>query len=764
MMIRAVLVMILLWFGSVGVWAQDQGQSLGELARKERERKKAQSRPNIVITNDGVQQNPGLDTPAQSKPIAQQPAMPWDLNKYPGLLPELGKFAEKLQHDIQFPPARTESHLLSLLPYSSAGYAAFSNYGDAIREALKMFREELQQSAVLRDWWQHGELAEAGPKIEHSLEKLSELHQYLGEEIVISGSLESQNPGLLIVAEIRKPGLKEFLQDTITDLAGGTKPGVRVFDLQDLASAKDTDLPPSLFVLVRPDFVAAAADVAALRRFNARLESHSGEFVSTPFGRRVAKEYEGGVTFLAAADLERILKQATPDAKQQATFQESGLADLKYFIWEHKKIAGQMVSQSELSFSAPRHGVASWLAKSGPLNSLDFVSPKAMLVGSVLLTEPSKIFESTKALLSTSNSNPFAALASFEQMMQLSLKDDLLGSLGGELTLELDSFTPTEVVWRAILKVKDASRLQQKLATLLTAMHLQTQQFDDGGIPYHTVRIPSPKAALEISYAFVDGYLIIGSSREIVAESVRLHQAGESLGKSKKLLASLPSGHSLEASALLYQDPIAMATARSRQAAPATAAFPAQFLKAATPTVVWIYGEDNAIRETSSSGAYDLGAALVVAAIAVPNLMRSRSAANEASALASLRSVNGAQMTYAMMYSKRGFAPDLATLGISPLGRGAESEGRAGLLDQSLGNASCTADAWCTKSGFRFQVTTVCKQQPCREYVVVATPVDIYTGSRSFCSTSDGVIQFKIGLPSTLPVSVADCRAWPSLK
>ena len=696
---------------------------------------------------------------AQSGPVAQQPAMPLDLIKYPELLPELGKFAEKIQH-IRFPPPRTDSRLLSLLPNSSVGYAAFSNYGDAIQQSLKLFQEELQQSAALRDWWQHGDLAEAGHKISDSLEKLSELHQYLGDEIVISASLENQGPGLLIVAEVRKPGLKEFLQGAITALADGTKLGVRVFDMQDLARANDTASPrQGLVVLVRSDFVVAATNVAALRRFNARLASHSSELASTAFGQRVTKEYEGGATVLAAADLSRILKQAP----QQAAFQETGFADLEYLVWDHKEIAGQTITEAEFSFSAPRRGIASWLAKSGPLNSLDFVSPKAMMVGSVLLTEPSQIFQFLKELSSASPSNPFAALTLYEQILRFSVKDDLLGNLGGEVTLEVDNFAPPNVAWKAILKVKDTNRLQQTLNRLLTATHMGERQFDDGGVTYHTIRIPAAQP-VEIGYAFVDGYLILGSSREGVAESVRLHRAGESLGKSKALLASLPPGHSLEASGLFYQDPIAMAAARARLVAPAMPGSPAQFLQEAATKAVWVYGEDKAIRETSTSGAYDLGAALVVAAIAVPNLLRSRIAANEASAAGSLRSVNTAEATYATIYPKSGFAPDLASLGGAPLGRGAASEDHAGLLNESLANSSCIGDAWCTKSGFRFQVTTICKGQPCREYVAAAIPVDTSSGSRSFCSTSDGLIRYRNGIPPTLPVSAADCRSWPQLQ
>ena len=143
-------------------------------------------------------------------------------------------------------------------------------------------------------------------------------------------------------------------------------------------------------------------------------------------------------------------------------------------------------------------------------------------------------------------------------MLNLSLKDDLLSTLGGEVTLEADSVAPPKPVWKAILSVRDTSRLQQTLNTLLAAAHIEAEKFDADGVTYSTVHIPSSTPPLEIGYAFVDGHLILASDRETVAEAVRLHKTGESLGKSKTFLAALPEGHSLEASAMLYQDPIAI--------------------------------------------------------------------------------------------------------------------------------------------------------------------------------------------------------------
>ena len=702
---------------------------------------------------------------AQASP-AGQPDMPWskDLKKYPGLLPEVGRLVDKLQHSLQFPPARGPSRLLPLLPEATMSYAAFPNYGDVTYQALKIFRQELKESSVLRDWWQHGEVATAGPKVEDSLEKIYRLSQYLGEEIVLSGSIDGKESSLLILAEVRKPGLEEFLQQMVKELAGKSKPPVRVLDLQELATAGDRRPAQELLLLVRPGFVAGALDVATLRSFNTRLERNSREFVSTPFGQRVARAYEGGAAILAAADLQKILSQAPTGTKQdQMTLQRTGFADVKYLVWEHKSVPGQAASQLELSFTGPRHGVASWLAAPTPLGSLDFVSPKAILAASVVLSNPAQVFEDVRELAAASNPKAFAAITQSEQALKLSFKEDLLRQLGGEITVEIDNATP-EPVWRAILQVNDPALLQRTMTTLLAAVQFRTEQFDDAGVTYHSVRIPSGKTVMEIGYAFVDGYLVIASSPETAADAVRLHRTGESLGKSRKFLASLPPGWPSGASALVYQDAVAMTALRMQQAPPEIAQLFAQAAGESMPVVMCAYADESAIRGASTNAAMDAGMGLVAAAIAIPNLLRSRIAANEASAVGMMRTVNTAQVTYAAIYPERGYAPDLATLGPAPAGGGAESADHAGLIDATLGNASCTAGSWCTKSGFRFSLTSVCKQQPCDEFVAVGTPVASNTGGRNFCSTSDGVIRFQPGPPLTSPVSLQECQAWSPLQ
>jgi prepilin-type N-terminal cleavage/methylation domain-containing protein len=120
---------------------------------------------------------------------------------------------------------------------------------------------------------------------------------------------------------------------------------------------------------------------------------------------------------------------------------------------------------------------------------------------------------------------------------------------------------------------------------------------------------------------------------------------------------------------------------------------------------------------------------LIIAAIAIPSLIRSRISANEASAISSMRQVNTAQTAYNIAYPNIGFADDLSKLGDPPVGTPV-SANKAGMLDWVLG---CAAQP-CRKSGYDFSVAAV-PGTPIVTYTVLGTPaIAGQTGVRGFCS------------------------------
>lgn len=125
---------------------------------------------------------------------------------------------------------------------------------------------------------------------------------------------------------------------------------------------------------------------------------------------------------------------------------------------------------------------------------------------------------------------------------------------------------------------------------------------------------------------------------------------------------------------------------------------------------------------------------LIIAAIAIPNLLRSRTVANEASAVGSLRTINVAAVTYASMYPKAGFPSSLESMGgSSPC---TESSTSACLIDSAL------ASGLKSGYGFTYAPEDADGDQVIEAYTVQAVPINPgNTGNRSFCSDESGVIR-----------------------
>ena len=122
---------------------------------------------------------------------------------------------------------------------------------------------------------------------------------------------------------------------------------------------------------------------------------------------------------------------------------------------------------------------------------------------------------------------------------------------------------------------------------------------------------------------------------------------------------------------------------------------------------------------------------LIIAAIAIPNLLRSKMAANEASAVATLRTLNTSAVAYSTTYSN--YPPSLASMGPIASG-GTPSSTTADLVDSVLGKDPAT------KSGYTF--VYVGSGTPTSSYGITATPVTVgSTGQRGFFTNQSGVIR-----------------------
>ncbi len=140
---------------------------------------------------------------------------------------------------------------------------------------------------------------------------------------------------------------------------------------------------------------------------------------------------------------------------------------------------------------------------------------------------------------------------------------------------------------------------------------------------------------------------------------------------------------------------------------------------------------------------------LIIASIAIPNLLRSRMAANEAAAVSVLRNLHNSQAVYVLQFST-GFAGTLAQLGPGvPC-----NQLHACLTDELVGCATQP----CVKGGYEFFLTTTAGGAVNTNFTASGTPTSwAKTGERNFCTTEEGVVRFQIGAKG--PLASAEVHA-----
>ncbi|HEY3120204.1 MAG TPA: FecR family protein [Vicinamibacteria bacterium] len=519
-------------------------------------------------------------------PLQEEIAWSRDLDQHLALLAEFKALRQKLD-TLPAPGLRYESRLLRLLPENTVVFASAPNYGEALAEAHRLFEQRLQESAVLREWWEKAEPARhGGPSLNDVIDKVHGLSGFLGDEVAFAAVTADGRPRPLLLAEVRRPGLDEFLA-------------------RELGEALR-------HVLLRGNVVAFSDDPAMLRALEGALETGSG-FEQSPFGQRIADAYREGVGLLFAADLERIGPQGNPAVRA------TGIDDLRYLIAERKGLAQQAQSRALLAFSGQRRGIASWLAAPGPMGALDFVSPGAEAAAAFVTKSPALVLDDILGLRAGRDAEGSDPLAMLESKLNLRLREDVAEALGSDFAVALDGPILPTPAWKLAVEVYDAARLQAAVRALVDkageemiragrpAPRLEAEQV--GAQTYYSIR--GGVLPFEVHYTFADGYLVAAPARALVMQALRTHETGDSLPRSAGFRAMLPADGRDHASGLIYQNlgPFTSAlldVAGSAQLTPEQRQSFESLARDARPTLVSLYGEEDAIRMAGTGGFIDL--------------------------------------------------------------------------------------------------------------------------------------------------------------
>jgi hypothetical protein len=558
----------------------------------------------LVHAGDQVATNDNLSP----EPLDQQIAWSHDSDKYFVLMAQFDALQRRIEQ-IPSPQLRYTSDLLARVPADTLLYISIPNFGDFLSEANNIFQDQLKQSSALQQWWDHGHDADSA-ELSSLVEKLHEMSQYLGNEIVVVGLKQANDPGFAVIADVQKSGLAGFLRNEFP--SSGSTPGITVFDETSLAAAPaSSNTKDGGYALIRSHEVVFSNSIATLKQVNAQLNAGASGFAASSFGQQIEAAYGRGAGVILAADLHqmagdqfKLLRAGHADA-----LENSGADGVEYLIAEHREMNGQPENHLNLQFSGTRQRVASWLAAPAPIGSLDFVTPNAAIATAFLSKDPKAIADDILAMADPDKDKQSHGLSDAEAKLGINLRDDIAANLGGDFLVSLDGPVLPTPAWKAVIEVNDADRLEMTLERLTQAIQAQAQgkshgvaieSSEVGGQRFYSVRdLTSGNTFAE--YAFADGFMIVAPNRALVMEALHAHTSGDSLARSAAFKALLPKDENENYSAIAYQNLSPELNPLLSRFSGSSADALRQIAADARPTVVCAWGKESRIEVASDS-------------------------------------------------------------------------------------------------------------------------------------------------------------------
>jgi hypothetical protein len=557
--------------------------------------------------DDSLQSGDQVSTGQNMEPVTVADDISWsqDREKHLELLAQFHKLQQRLQN-VNLPAPRYESKLMSRMPADTLFYASLPNAGQALEDANRILQEQIQQSDTLREFWTHGQPGQAD-EWNGMIAKLRELSDYLGDEVVIVG-FGGHQPGA-VVAEVRRTGLKDFLNTRFADVHGKKLTVVEPGDLTSLPAKSDGPL-----ALVRENEVIFSGDRDSLIKLNAQLDAGPSGIEATQFGQRLTEAYNRGAGFFFAADLQSLMRVDSQrnqrTARHDAAMVRSGVSDMRYLVVEHRELNNTPENRMVLDFGSQRRGIPSWLAAPAPMGSLEFVSRNASVAVAFIAKDPQQMLTDVFNMAE----NPSMAqskLAEANAKLNLDIQRDLAAHFGGDAVLALDGPVLPTPSWKFVIEVHDADGLAASLQTLVQSCNAEAQRNGKPGVDllteevngqkYYTVQSRDTNAK-PMYYTFSAGYMIIGPDRATLMNTLQTRATGDSLGRSADFKALLPKDDNANYSLIAYQNlsPILQPLLSTVNTGDARKAIE-ELASDSRPSVICGWGRDSRIEAISNS-------------------------------------------------------------------------------------------------------------------------------------------------------------------
>ncbi len=585
-----------------------------------------------------------VSTDASVARTSVQDAVAWsrDAARYLSLLGEFIVIQKGL-NAMPSPALRHNSKLLGYLPEDTVLYASIPNLGSTLAEAERLFNARLQESPVLREWWDQ---QKEGPKMEAMIQKLRTFSDYLGDEIVfsISGDWSGNYSQPMLLAEVKRPGLDTFLNNEFRhlELQGGkntprvvamektsTDSSDRGYNRRNRAT-KARRMEGPMLVGMRDNLVAVAWDQNEIDRIGARV-AEPASAVPTGLLGRVQQAYDRGAGWLLCVNMEQIARDTVDRRKgSDGPKLPAGLDAMRYLIVERRDMTGKTENQATLTFEGRRSGIAGWLSEPAPMGSLDFVSPNATFAVSLVLRSPQWMIGDLLRSMAEHDPNFQDTLDRINNESGLQISPSLGEPLGGEFTFAVDGPVLPLPSWKLAVEVYSPERLQFGIQQVVDAANKQQKcadcrltlaKEDVSGRTYYT--ISSTRFSYEIDYTFVDGYLLAAPSRTLLDTAIQNRSTGYVLSHSEAFRSQLPTGGNLNFSGIVYQNlgsvlkPFAEQIGSLGSISAAQRASLKALAENTGPGLIYIYGQPDSISIASTGGFFGLD----LNSLALPSLL-----------------------------------------------------------------------------------------------------------------------------------------------
>lgn len=563
-----------------------------------------------VATDASIAKGPVRDAVAWSR----------ESSKYLALLGEFSAIQKRLEA-MPAQGLRYDSKLLAYVPHDAVVYAAIPNLSSTLGEAGQLFQERLRESEVLREWWTE---QKDGPKVDELLARLRTFSDYLGDEVVltIGGDWQGNYTSPLILAEVKRPGLRSFLEGELRQMVkpgGNELPPLHITDLK-ASDEKQTYYRRSersaragkgpMTIALNDKLIAIGWDQAQMDEVALRSSETPRPLGQHSLLAAAKQSYDAGAGWLLCIDMEQIARNTVPRGKMRAQNGDSptGLEAMRYLIVERKDVAGKTENLATLNFSGRRGGMAAWLAEPAPMGTLDFVSPSATLAVSMVLRQPQWMLGDLFRYARTQDPRFDDEMDRLSREMGVQPVQDLAQPLGGEMTFAIDGPILPLPSWKLAIEVYDAPRLQWAIERIVHNLNadpkcadcnLQLVKEQVDGRTFYT--ITNSRISYEIHYVFVDGYFVAAPSQTLLTRAIQNRETGNVLARSEAFRSQLPQNQMPNFSAIVYHNLGSAVAPLARQLGAANGVSAQQraaidtLAANAAPGLIYAYGESDRI-------------------------------------------------------------------------------------------------------------------------------------------------------------------------